>query len=76
VFSASAFWVALATAERRVFSMGRVAAFFENFRIEYASLTLRPRIRSRTSRILRGLIPTLRATARALVVAMFLLSRL
>jgi hypothetical protein len=32
--AASAFCVALATAERRVFSTGVVAAFFENFRME------------------------------------------
>src|SRR4051812_10699571 len=48
--------------------MGVVAPFFENFRIEYASLTPRPRIRSSTSRTLRGLMPMFRAMARAFMV--------
>src|SRR5687768_13580778 len=48
--------------------MDSVATRFENLRIEYASFTPRPRIRSTTIRTLRGDMPTFLAIARACMV--------
>jgi len=45
----------LATADRSVLSIAFAAFFFVYWRMLYASPTLRPRIRSITSRIFRGL---------------------
>src|SRR5512143_2146949 len=63
--AASAFCLALATAERSVLSICSAAFFFVNWRIAYASPTPLPRIRSATSRILRGLCRLWREIARA-----------
>src|SRR5262252_2985425 len=49
-FSWSAFCSAFAIADRRVVSIGRADRFLEPARIPSASFTLRPRIKSATSR--------------------------
>src|SRR5690606_22686358 len=65
-----AFMRAFATADRSVLSMASAARFFENWSRAYASPTLRPRIRSMTSRILRGLCRTYLLIARASMFAL------